>query len=121
MRLESNRTSAIEAIGCMVLGGYSQMNASNAYDRAVNAQQQAFDNQMALAQQQFNTRPYVDPYKDETDEEREARKLREVKYKLEQEWVTMPPSILPANWKPLGKWEMFKLNIGLKLIRFGER
>ena len=61
-----------------------------------------------------------DPYKDETDEQRADRKLRQVQEAIEREWVTMPPSVLPDGWKPLGRWEMFKLNFGLMLMRFGE-
>jgi len=56
----------------------------------------------------------------ETPEECEERKLRELKSSLEREWVTMPPSVLPFNWKPLSRWELFKLGFALKLIKFGE-
>lgn len=97
---------------------------------------QGYLNQMsaglAALQQQAIKQSLIDPtcplnnvnfallYPDETDKEREARKLLEAKVRIEKECITMPPSVLPHNWKPLSRWEMFKLNIGLMLIRFGE-
>ena len=60
------------------------------------------------------------PDQPETDDQREARKLREVKDKIDQEWVTTPASILPGNWKPLGRWELLKIGFGLWLIEIGD-
>ncbi len=84
--------------------------------RQPSLQERLYGIGMSPADMQHYLTPTFDPYKDETDEQRADRKLREVKEALEREWVAMPPSVLPIGWKPLSRWEMFKLDIGLWLI-----